>query len=372
MPLFFTQLLKRIYPASHSSLFTIILVASLAGVALAADKPASALRPVLTVEVAAPLGILLDEQISANGNVAAWQETIIAAEVSGLRLAAFKVNVGAAVKRGQVLALFDDEAVRNEVAQARAALSEARAALAQAQDEAQRARDLSETGALSRQQVKQLLAAEQTAEARQAAAVAQLASQNLRLRHTRIIAPDDGTISARPALLGAVLNAGTELFRLIPQNRLEWRAEVTAAELTKLRPGQPVKLTGPSQTVVNGRVRALAPTADAQTRYALVYVDLPNSAQQAGLRPGTFARGVFLTGQSLALTVPMSALVMRDGFSWVYVLGPGNRVAQRKVGTGRQTGERIELTQGIHAGEQVVTSGGSFLADGDLVRVVKR
>ena len=60
--------------------------------------------------------------------------------------------------------------------------------------------------------------------------------QQLRLRQTRVLAPDNGVISARSATVGAVLPAGQELFRLIRQGRLEWRAEVAAADLARLKP----------------------------------------------------------------------------------------------------------------------------------------
>ena len=83
-----------------------------------------------------------------------------------------------------------------------------------------------------------------------------------------------------------------------------------------------------------------APTVDPKTRMGLVYVDLP---QASGLRAGMFAKGAFHLGASTGLTVPQEAVVVRDGFSYVFIVGPDGRVAQRKVTIGRRAAGRIEL-----------------------------
>lgn len=183
----------------------------------------------------------------------------------------------------------------------------------------------------------------------------------------QVFAPDSGIVSARMATVGAVVGAGTELLRLIRQGRLEWRGEVTASELGRVSAGTPVLVTAPSGTQVKGRVRMVAPTVDVQTRNAMVYVDLPGAK---GFKPGMYARGEFVLGQSAALTVPQSAVVVRDGFSYVYRVGADNRVAQVKVSTGRIAQDQVEVLSGVKAGEVLVASGGSFLSDGDTVRVV--
>jgi RND family efflux transporter MFP subunit len=112
----------------------------------------------------------------------------------------------------------------------------------------------------------------------------------------------------------------------------------------------------------------VAPSVDAQTRNALVYVDLP--AQTGSARAGMYAQGEIALGQSQALTVPQSAVVVRDGFSYVYTVGADQKVSQLKVQTGRQSGDRVEVTSGLKAEARVVASGGAFLNHGDTVRVV--
>ena len=335
------------------------------------DKKAAPPKPALTVTTARAQPASLPIRLAANGNVAAWQEAIIGSESGGLKLSEVRVNVGDVVKKGQVLAVFAADAVNADLAQARAGLLEAQANAAEASANAVRARSLQTSGALSAQQISQYLTAEQTANARIAAAQATLASQQLRLRYTQVVAPDAGVISARTASVGAVVGVGTELFRMIRQGRLEWRAEVTAAELTRLKPGTRAIVKAANGSELTGTVRTIAPTIDTQTRSALVYVDLPPTlSANAPFKAGMFASGQFELGASNALTVPQQAVAVRDGFSYVFRLNADQRVSQLKVATGRRLADRIEVVGGLTPDALVVVSGAGFLNDGDLVHNV--
>ena len=337
----------------------------------AAAAASAAVKPALSVNVTRPQPMQLAVKITANGNIAAWQEASIGTEANGLRLAEVRVNVGDVVKRGQVLATFAPETWNADVAQIRAAVAEAEATLAEAAANAQRARELQPSGALSASQINQYLTAERTAKARLDAQRAAARVQQLRLGQTQVQASDDGVISARSATVGAVLPAGQELFRLIRRGRLEWRAEVPAAELARITTGMAVQVdvtnSGKPGDTVAGRVRMVAPTVDPQTRNGLVYVDLPAAG---AARAGMFAKGEFELGGGSALTLPQGAVLMRDGFSYVLRVGADSKVAQTKVTVGRRSGDRIEITGGLPADARVVASGGGFLADGDTVRVL--
>lgn len=330
----------------------------------------SVARPALTVTGTQAQTQALPIKLTANGNIAAWQEASVGAEIGGLRLAEVLVNVGDTVQRGQVLARFATDAVQADLAQARALVAEASASAQEATANADRVRALLNTGVFSGQQSSQYLTAEQTAKARVESAKAVMAAQLLRLKNTEVRASDSGIISARLATVGAVVGAGSELFKLIRQGRLEWRAEVGANELYRLPVGAEVSVAAASGSPVTGRVRTVAPTVDPQTRSGLVYVDLPSGpSRQAGLKAGMFARGEFELGSSPALTVPQQAVVVRDGFSYVFRLNADQRVSQLKVQTGRRVGERVELLDGVGAESSLVASGAGFLNDGDLVKV---
>ena len=337
------------------------------------DKTTSAAKPALSVTTTRPSQDSLPIRLSANGTIAAWQEAIIGSESSGLRLTEVRASVGDSVRAGQVLASFAPESVEADLAQARASLMEAQANAADAANNAARARTLQNTGALSTQQINQYQTTEQTAKARVAAARAALAVQRLRRQHTQVLAPDNGIISARGATVGAVVAGGTELFRMIRQGRLEWRAEVTSAELARLRSGMAVNVYAANGNTLKGRVRTIAPTVDPQTRSALVYVDLPLDATakaSAQAKAGMFAKGEFDLGSSTGLTVPQQSVVVRDGFSYVFRLNPDQRVSQVKVIPGRRQGDRVEVGDSLNADTLLVVSGAGFLNDGDLVKVV--
>lgn len=344
----------------------------LAGCGGGAQQAAPATRPALTVSTVQPERIALPVTLAANGNIAAWQEAIIGAETNGQRLTDVLVNVGDAVKKGQVLATFSTSTLGAQAAQTRAALAEAEAAAAEAAANAERAKTLEATGALSASQIQQYATAAKTAQARVEAARAGLEAQQARLAQSRLLAPDDGVISARTATVGAVVPAGSELFRLIRQGRLEWRAEVTSSELGRVTVGTLATVTAPTGAKLEGRVRSLGAAVDPQTRIALVYVDLralPGPAA-GSVRAGMYARGEFQLGTASALTVPPAAVVLREGFSYVLRVQPDSRVAQVKVRTGRVVGNRLEILEGLAPDARIVASGGSFLNDGDLVKVV--
>jgi multidrug efflux pump subunit AcrA (membrane-fusion protein) len=139
-----------------------------------------------------------------------------------------------------------------------------------------------------------------------------------------------------------------------------------AEQLARIRPGHTAQVQLPGGEAVEGVVRMLGPTFDPNTRMALVYVDLPETgAAQAGM----YAHGEIRVDTTPALTVPFSAVVLRDGHSYVFEVGADRRVRQLKVTTGRRAENRVEILGGLPADASVVESGGAFLNDGDSVRV---
>ena len=334
-------------------------------------KAASAARPALTVRLTTPQTLDWPQSLPANGNVVAWQEAVIGPEIANYRITDVRVQVGDRVKKGQVLARIADDTVASEQAEAKAAVAELEASAAEAKANAERARDLREKGFYSAQLNTQYQTAQHTAQARLAAGQARLQAASLRMDKTGVLAPDDGVISARSATVGSLTQPGQELFRLIRGGRLEWRAEVPSADLGKVQAGVVATLTAPGGETVKGTVRAVAPSVDPQTRNGLVYVDLPAAG---AVRAGMFARGEFQLAQSPALTLPQSAVLLREGFAYVFRIeaGPEStaKVVQTKVGTGRRDSEQHVEVTGLDAAAQVVASGVGFLADGDTVRIV--
>lgn len=337
-----------------------------------AGKAASAsVNPALTVSTVMPETAAWPITVTANGSIAAWQEGIVGAEVGGLRLERVKVEVGDKVHKGDVLAYLRQDSINSDVTLSKAALAEAEAMLAEARANASRARSLQPTDMISKQDALRATTAEQTAMARVDSARAQLAANQLRLTQTKVVAPDDGVVSARSATVGAVVQAGQELFRIVRRGRLEWRAEVPAADMHRLKPEMAATLAAAGGPNLTGKVRIVAPTVDTSTRNGLVYVDLdPQGVKASGVKPGMFANGQFDIGQAQGLTVPQTAVQLRDGFAYVARVGADNKVALTKVQVGRRMSGRVEVVKGLDANTPVVASGVGFLTDGDTVRVV--
>jgi len=322
-------------------------------------------RAALTVTTTLPQLSEWPQILKAGGNIAAWQEAVIGPEISNYRISEVLANVGDIVKKGQALAKIAPDTVESELVETRASVAEAEATLAEARVNNQRARQLLEKGFYSAQQITQTQTAVATASARLNAAKARLQAAELKRAKALVSAPDDGIISARAATVGTLTQSGQELFRLIRGGRLEWRAEVTAADLARIKQGQAVSVSSPNGIAVAGVVRSIAPTVDPQTRNGLVYVDLPATPVVSA---GMFASGEFRLGQSAALTLPQSAVLLREGFAYVFRV-EGDKVIQTKIATGRRNEDRIEVS-GLDAKAPVVAGGVGFLADGDTVRIV--
>jgi len=266
-------------------------------------------RPALTVRTTTLREDNWARSLEANGSIMPWQEAVISAQVQGLRISDVKVSIGDHVKRGDILVTLDN--------------------FARATDD----------GAA-------------------------------RTEQARIIAPDDGVISAASANVGSMLQPGAELFRLIRQGRLEWRAELTADELMLLRKGMPVVVSVGEEHRVKGVVRAISPSVNAQTRYGYALVSLSDSS---GIIAGAYARGVFdlSGGKKSVQSLPQSAVLQRGSMAYVLVVGADNHVHEREVSLGQRSADRVQIKRGLTAREPVVESGGAFLTEGDVVNVVK-
>lgn len=359
---------------NRKRIIILVVVAVLAGAAAvfmfgkkASKAPqAEQTKPSLTVTTEVPDTRNWPQNLSATGNVQAWQEAAIGAEVAGLRLAELYANVGDTVKKGQVLARFNNEMTALDLEQQHAAVDEARARFVQAEAKAESSQKLKDAGMISTLDNIQNQSNAQIARAQMQAAESRVKAQHLRLAYTSVRAPDDGIISSRTATVGSVMQTGSEMFRYVRRNQLEWRAEVPEGPLQKIKVGLKVNLRSTLGDAISGKVSRISPVVDPQSRNGTVYVDL---AGTKSLKAGMFAQGDFELGRTSALTVAQSALVVRDGFSYVFRVDADNRALQVKVQAGRRLEGRIEILDGLTAGAKIVTAGAGFLSDGDLVRV---
>ena len=296
--------------------------------------------------------------INATGSVAAWQEAVIGVEVGGQRLSAVLVQVGDAVKKGQVLAKFNTAVLAAEYA-------EAKANWITAQANANRVLKLKATGAISAQSID-----DYTNQA--AVTKARLEVKALQLQYAEVVAPDDGIISASNARLGMIGAAGDELFRLIRQNKLEWRGELTAEQASSISKGQTVILNLPSGKHVAATVRQLAPVFGTETRLITVFADIKPDKTDT-VKVGLYIQGDIALSQQTAISVPAQSVVIRDGYHYVFRLNETatqTTARQQLVQIGQTRNGMVQVLSGITAGERIVAKGATYLNDGDSVRVI--
>ena len=322
----------------------------------------------MAVSVTKPRTEQFARTVVATGSVYAWQEAVIGSEVGGYRVADVRVDVGDKVRKGQELVRLADEMVAAEVASKKAAKAQADAQLITASSNLRRAESLEGSGAVSAQEHERLRSEDLAARARVEAAESDLTAAELKLRYTRVVAPDDGVVTSRTVVVGQIAQAGGEMLKLLRQGRIEWRAEVPEARMRELKVGQSARVTTADGGQLVGTVRTVAPTVQSGTRTGLVYVDLP---KPEGARPGMFARGEIEVSKSTAATLPLASVVVRDGFSYVFVVNGKQGVERRRVQTGTVRDGRVEVVNGLSASDRVVERGAGFLKDGDTIRVVE-
>ncbi len=333
-----------------------------------ACKPAPPLSqptPSLTVATVAPRSQTIAREVRASGSMAAWEEIQIGAELPGVRVEAVLVEVGDAVRKGDVVVRLDARTATAQLARSSAAVRESEAALVLAVSKAKRTRALAAEQLLPAQDVEDVDAGEARARAQLDTAQANRDLAQLQVDFAIIRAPEAGMISARSVQPGQMVGNG-ELLRLIRGGRLEWRAELDEADLMRVATGAAVVLDGMDGASVVGRVRQIAPGIDTGRRTGTVYVDVP---RPGALRPGAFAQGRIVLGEGTALTVPAEAVVRRDGRAYVFLVDKDTRVRERLVDLGVDVGQDIEIRNGLEAGDAVVARGAGFLSDGDFVRI---
>lgn len=303
--------------------------------------------------------------IPASGTIGAVDEIIVGSEVGGLAIAELFVDEGDQVRQGQVLARLNRSILDAQLAQARAQIGSASASAAEATANERRAVELGTRGFASKQLIDQRRAAALAARAQVAIFTAQCDELQARLKQTEIVAPADGVIASRSVAQGQVVGNGTELFRIIRDGKLEWKAELPDHQIAALREGQKATLTAAGGQV-EGTIRLVSETIDARSRNGVVHVALPADAR---VKPGMFARGDIMGGEAEVLTLPLDAVVTRDGESYAFTLAKDGRVQLTKIETGVRTAKVVEVRKGLTKGARVVFDGAGLLSEGDPVRV---
>ena len=364
---------------------------------------AAAPRQVKTAAVAeTPFG----ETVTANGTLAAFDQTTVSVKVPG-RLRTISVDLGSVVRRGQVIAQLDSRDYQLRVQQAEAGLAQARARLGlspqgnddridpeqtstirQARavyDEARFNRDraarLVEQGVIAKAEFDSANAAFKVAEGRYQDAYEEVRNRQgvlaqrkseldlarQQLKDTGVVAPLDGIVQEKTASVGEYLAAGAPLVNIVKMDPLRLRAEIPERESRTVRTGQDVRVTVEGDTTVYlGKIMRLSPVIAEQNRVLMVEADVRNNGT---LRPGSFAHVEIVTNDAkMAVTVPNNAIVTFAGIEKVIIVQNG-KALERPITTGRRSTEFTEIVAGVNVGEKVIVDPGN-LQSGQAVEVV--
>jgi len=360
-------------------------------------------RQVKTTAVAeTPFG----ETVTANGTLAAFDQTTVSVKVPG-RLSAISVDLGSVVRKGQVIAQISPEDYRLRVQQADAALAQARARLGlspQGTDDAidpektstirqaravydeakfnrDRAARLVEQGVIAKAEFDSANSAFKVAEGRYQDAYeevrnrqgilaqrkSELALAQQQLKDTSVVAPLDGVVQEKRTSVGEYLAAGAPVVNIVRMDPLRLRAEIPERESRTVRSGQDVRVTVDGDAnVYLGKIMRLSPVIAEQSRILVVEADVRNNGT---LRPGSFAHAEIVTNDAkMAVTVPNNAIVTFAGIEKVIVVQNG-KALERAITTGRRSPEFTEIVSGVNVGEKVVVDPGN-LQSGQAVEVV--
>jgi multidrug efflux pump subunit AcrA (membrane-fusion protein) len=383
-----------------------------------AGASATPTPPVILVSAAPAITRQLPGYFEANGNLAANEQTDVAAETSG-KVVAVGVDLGSSVRRGQMLVKLDDADFRIKIQQAQAQLDQtkatvrqneakiglrpgqkfnpetvpevagARSALNLAETNLRRYEKLVETGDISRSaydqqksqrdqlaeqyqalihQAQQNYAAVANSQAAVDAAQTQLSLAKRSLGYTVVVSPMSGYISDRPADVGEYVSPQQKVATVINLNPLRVRIDIPEQAISQIHVGESVSVSVAAYPDRNfaGRVARVSPNVTASSRTLTVEADVQNVS--AELKPGQFATvRILLAKTQAAVLVPQRALRTISGATYVFVIKNGH-VEQRLVQSGQTEGDLIELKSGVAADEIVATSNVDQLSDGVEVK----
>lgn len=319
-----------------------------------------------TVTVATVSQTNLDRKVSASGTVSAWEEVPVAAETGGLTATALYVDEGSYVRQGQPLVQMNDVLLRAQLQQQQAQVQLAEANVARDDAALDRAQELKERGFLSQASLDTALANQRSSAANLAAARATLSQTRTQLNQATIRAPVSGQIISRSVTKGQIIQAGTELFRMVRDGRLELDAQVPETELPLIRAGQSAAVTSSEAGSTTGTVRIVTPEVNAETRLGVARISLAPGSQ---LKPGMFARASIAVGDQPATTVPTGSVLYRNNRAGVFLLSAdGSTVRFQPVEVLSRTDAQTAVS-GVQTGARVVVQGAGFLNDGDRVTV---
>jgi len=368
--------------------------------ALAAVRESPVTHPVVTVvhpQIGKPTSELL-----LPGNIQALYSATVYARVDGY-IERRNVDIGASVKRGQVLALISSPEIDQQLLQARATLAQsdasleqAKAALDQAKANAELARltkerdlPLGEQHAVAQQIVDEAVQAHNARVADVSAATANIVAAEANVNANRanvarleqmqgfeqVVAPFDGIITERNVERGDLAKGGSvaegkPLFSIAQSGVLRIQVDVPQSEAVNIQVGQKASVDVKERLgrEYTGTIVRKASSLNAAARTMLTEVQVDN--RDGSLLPGMYAQVRFtLSQQRLSLLIPSSSLIIDHSGMHVVTVGSDGRVHFAPVTIGKDLGTQVEVLHGLQPSDQLVGSPSDLLIEGQLVEV---
>ncbi len=317
-------------------------------------KDAAPSSATLTVTVVHPVEKTLDDILNVTGVTVPRENIIVITELSGVRVVNVLADVGATVKKGQILAELEDESLSHQ-------LDQLKSEYEGAYDEFSRLAKLKDTGYVS----KGTLTRKRTV---MEAFKARLDDAKLKLSHSKITAPADGIIFERKADIGEIVNFNEALFNIALNGEIEFEANVPEADISKLKVGQTtmVTLTG-NETPIQGEIRLVKPSVDTAKRTVLIRITLK---QIKSLPIGLFGNAIITLGKIDGFSLPATAIQEDDSGHFVWQLNKGNIASKLPVKIKFRTTDSV-LIEPIPANLTVIAKAGAFIKEGEHVNTME-
>ena len=309
-------------------------------------------------------------QLHLTGTLAAREPIVVSSELDAPAVVQVNAEVGDTVKAGQVLVRLSPRLLDAAVHRAEGGVSAARAAEKDAAQKLRRISALHAQGYVDDASFDAANAQAEAAAAQTFTARAALDAAQADRRKADILAPADGRIAERRVFAGETVRAAAPLFVLVKDGVIELHAEAAETDLARLRPGLSavVRAAGADRAFA-AHVRLIVPAVDAGTRLGTVYLALP---VDAALRTGGFAEAEVALPEETLFSVPVTALTVEEHRDAVYVLNADNVIAVRPVTLSSRDGDRVQIREGLRAGDRVIRTFGPLLRPGQRVAPAER
>jgi RND family efflux transporter MFP subunit len=348
------------------SLAALLMVSAVLTLTGCAEKTAPpTVDPIAVTATEAKTG-KITASTTASAQVEPTLSVYVTAKTSG-RVVAIPKEMGDTVKKGDVLVQLEERDAANQFTQANANLASAEAQRAEVERQLARLQTLFNAGAVSKQQVEQLETQLSLVSAQVTAARATADLARTQWEQTRIIAPADGVLAARLVEPGAMVGSGTAVFQLVDLSSVVVKTGVAESDINSIKVGETVPVVVPAleNKEFTGKIEAISPAMNPQTRSFQVRVTLPNA--DGALKGGMFAQVRFAVKELEGVLLPISAVVERNGESAVFVID-GDKAVQQKVTVTVTSGDTVAV-EGVKPGTKVAVAGQNRLYDGAPVRL---